>query len=131
MAVLCALATAWIGGWTMVSLRRVNGIIARRARPSLERGSRRTVTLVQLSGVVLDFLRGAALTLIALLVLNPVVQASVALWTADERLSRAVVVTLAAAVAVAAVWKLFHGSAHARLLFLGGLAGGLSLLAFR
>jgi PTS system mannose-specific IIC component len=131
MAVLCALATAWIGGWTMVSLRRANGAIARRARPSLEQGSRRTVSLVQLSGITLDFLRGASLTLIALLVLNPVVQASVAMWSVDVRISRAVVVTLTAAVAVAAVWKLFHGTPHARLLFLGGLVGGLSLLALR
>ena len=78
------------------------------------------------------FASGAAsLTLIALLVLNPVVQASVAMWSADVRISRAVVVTLTAAVAVAAVWKLFHGTPHARLLFLGGLVGGLSLLALR
>jgi hypothetical protein len=131
MAVLGALATAWIGGWTMVSLRRVNGMIARRARPSLERGSRQTVSVVQLAGIGLDFLRGATLTLIGLLVLNPIVQASVALWTVDVRISRAVVVTLTAAVAVAAVWKLFHGTPYARLLFLGGLVGGLSLLALR
>jgi PTS system mannose-specific IIC component len=131
LAVLAALATAWVGGWTMVSLRRLNGLVARRARPSFERGSFPAVAGVQLFGLVADFLRGAALTLTALLVFGPVMQASIAEWGTDARLSRAVVVTLAAAVAAAAVWKLFHGTEHARLLFLGGLVGGLSLLWVR
>jgi mannose/fructose/N-acetylgalactosamine-specific phosphotransferase system component IIC len=131
MAVLAALATAWIGGWTMVSLRRVNGIVARRARPALERGSRGALTAVQFTGLGLDFLRGAALTSVALIVLGPVVRASVMTWGADVRISRAVVVALAAGVAGAAVWKLFHATPYARLLFLGGLAGGLALLALR
>lgn len=131
MAVLGALATAWIGGWTMVSLRRLNGLIARRARPALERGSRTALYTVQLSGMGLDVVRGAFLTLAALVVLGPVVRASVTLWGVDERMSRAVVVALAASVAVAAVWKLFHGTPYARLLFLGGLVGGLSILGLR
>ena len=59
------------------------------------------------------------------------VQASIAEWGMDPRISRAVVVTLAASVAAAAVWKMFHGTEYARLLFLGGLVGGLSLLAIR
>jgi PTS system mannose-specific IIC component len=131
MAVLAALATAWVGGWTMVMLRRLNGLVARRARPAFDRGSFPAISAVQLFGLTADFVRGALLTLIALLVFGPVVQASVALWGVDERISRAVVVTLAAAVAAAAVWKLFHGTEYARLLFLGGLVGGLSMLGLR
>ena len=131
LAVLAALATAWVGGWTMVSLRRLNGIVARRARPAFDRGSFPAIAGVQLVGLVADFIRGALLTLTALLVFGPVMRASIALWAMDARISRAVVVTLAAAVAAAAVWKLFHGTEYARLLFLGGLVGGLSLLGLR
>ncbi len=131
LAVLATLATAWVGGWTMVMLRRLNGVVARRAHPAIVRGSRGAVAGVQLFGITADFIRGGALTLIAFAVFVPVVDASVAQWASDPRISRAVVVSLAAAVAAAAVWKLFHGTEYARLLFLGGLVGGLSLLAFR
>jgi mannose/fructose/N-acetylgalactosamine-specific phosphotransferase system component IIC len=131
MAVLAALATAWVGGWTMVTLRRLNGLVARRARPAFDRGSFPAIAGVQLFGLAADFVRGALLTLASLLVFDPVVRASVALWSVDARISRAVVVTLAVAVAAGAVWKLFHGTEYARLLFLGGLVGGLSLLGLR
>ena len=131
LAVLAALATAWVGGWTMVSLRKLNGLVARRARPAFDRGSFPAIAGVQLFGLVADFVRGALLTLAALLAFGPLVRASTAHWSMDPRISRAVVVTLAVAVAAAAVWKLFHGTEYARLLFLGGLVGGLSLLGMR
>ena len=131
LAVLATLATAGVGGWTMVLLRRLNGVVARRARPAFTRGSRRAVAGVQLFGLVADFIRGGLLTLAAFAIFGPLMEASVALWGVDPRISRAVVVSLAAAVAAAAVWKLFHGTEYARLLFLGGLVGGLSLLALR
>jgi PTS system mannose-specific IIC component len=131
LAVLAALATAWVGGWSMVSLRRLNGAVARRARPAFERGSLSAVGGVQLFGISADFVRGGLLTFVAVLVFGPLVRTSIALWSVDPRVSRAVVVALATAVAAAAVWKLFHGTEYARLLFLGGLVGGLSLLGLR
>jgi PTS system mannose-specific IIC component len=131
LAVLATLATAWVGGWTMVLLRRLNGVVARRARPALARGSRQAVAGVQLFGLAADFVRGGLLTLAAFAVFHPVMEASIALWGSDPRISRAVVVGLCTAVAAAAVWKLFHGTDYARLLFIGGLVGGLSLLALR
>jgi hypothetical protein len=78
-----------------------------------------------------DLARGGLLTLLALLVMRPVVRASVTLWTVDARVSRAVVVGLAATVAAGASWKIFHATAGARWYFVGGLAGGLLLLALR
>ena len=131
LAVLATLATAWVGGWTMVLLRRLNGVVARRSRPAVVGGSRRAVAGVQLFGLAADFIRGGLLTLVAFAVFQPVMEASMALWGSDPRISRAVVVGLATAVAAAAVWKLFHGTEYARLLFIGGLVGGLSLLALR
>src|SRR5688500_1428582 len=75
LAVLAALATAWVGGWTMVSLRRLNGIVARRARPAFDRGLFPAIAGVQLFGLTADFARGALLTLVALLVFGSVLQA--------------------------------------------------------
>ena len=127
-AVLAALATAWVGGWTMVALRRVNAAWARRHRQQLDAGSYRTVVGLQIFGLTADLLRAAALTLAALLLLVPAGRVVVEMWSVDLRTSRAVLVGLAATVAVGAVWKLFHLTPGARWFFLGGLALGAVLL---
>ena len=131
MAVLGALATAWVGGWTMYVIRRFNGAIARRWIPTLGLGSGRAVIAIQTAGIAADFARGGVLTLIAMTALNPLASAMVGLWSLDARLSRAVVVAAAAAVAAGATWKLFHNTPAARWYFLGGLAIGLSLWVIR
>jgi len=131
LAVVAALATAWIGGWTMVMLRRLNALWARRHRASLDAGSYRTVVGLQIFGLTADLLRAAMLTWTALLLLGPAVAGLLRLWALDPRSSRAVVVGAAAAIAIGAVWKLFHLTPGARWLFVGGLAAGLLLLVVR
>ena len=131
LAIVGALATAWIGGWTMVVLRRINAAWARRHRASLDAGSYRTVVGLQIFGLTADLLRGAALALTALLVLAPIARGVASLWGVDREISRAVVVGIAATVAVGAVWKLFHLTPGARWLFIGGLAIGSLLLVLR
>ena len=128
LAVLGALATAWVGGWTMYVIRRFNGAIARRWIPTLGLGSGRAVIAIQTAGITADFVRGGVLTLIAMLALDPLSRAMVGLWSVDARLSRGVVVAAAAAVAAGATWKLFHNTPGARWYFLGGLGIGLALL---
>lgn len=131
LAVVCALATAWVSGWSMVLHRR---LIARLARPRLDQlgtGTRRTVIGLQLSGLTLDLLRGGSLTFVTLLALNPLVRFALTHWSGSNRLSRAVVVGAAGAVAAAAAWKIFHALPGARWLFLGGLATGLLALQLR
>jgi PTS system mannose-specific IIC component len=128
MGVLGALATAWIGGWTMVKLRQLNARWAAARRDALDAGSRRAVVSLQLAGLTADFVRGAALTVIAYAALAPLADASVYLWQTDARVSRAVIVATAASVAAGAAWKLFHSTAGARWFFLGGLALGLLML---
>ena len=125
VAVLGALATAWIGGWTMVVLRRANARWAHRGRSGLVAGRYRTVAGLQLSGLTADLFRGALLTALVLAALAPLSQAVVALWTVEPRLSRAVVVGITATVAAGAAWKIFHTTAGARWFFLGGAAVGL------
>lgn len=122
LAILCALAAAMISGLSMVMLRRLNGRWARRTLRAREAGERRAVVGVQLAGLSADFVRGAVLTGVALLLLSPVARAAVATWGVDARLSRAVVVGAALTVAAGAVWKIFHSTAGALWLFGAGLA---------
>lgn len=127
-AVLAAIATAWVGGWTMIALRRLNAGWARRRRDALERGSWRTVAGLQLFGLTADLIRGGLLTFGALLALEPVVGASVALFETDARLARAFVTAVAGTVAAAAMWKILHATPHALWYLVAGLAIGLGLL---
>ena len=128
VAVLGALATAWVGGWTMYVIRRFNGAIARRWIPTLGLGSGRAVVAIQTAGITADFIRGGVLTLVAMLALDPLARAMVGLWSLDSRLSLAIVVAAAAAVAAGATWKLFHNTPRARWYFAAGLPIGLLLL---
>jgi PTS system mannose-specific IIC component len=129
VSVLCGLVTAYVGGLSMVLLRRLNGQLARAQLDRLAAGSSRTVTGLQLAGVGFDLVRGFALTVVALGLAAPLLRYVVDHWDVDARVSRAVVVGLAATVAGAAVWKLFHAVPRARWLFAGGIAVGLAALA--
>ena len=59
LSVLAALATTWIGGWTMVKLRQANAVWAGQRREALEAGSRGAVISLQLLGMTADLLRVA------------------------------------------------------------------------
>ena len=131
VGVLGALATASAGGWSMVVLRRLNARWARRNRPGLEAGSRGTVIGLQMAGLSADLVRGALLTLVALVSLTAVAEASLALWSIEGRLSRAIVAGIAATVATGATWKIFHATSGTRWFLAGGLTIGLVLLAIQ
>ena len=75
LAVIAALATTWIGGWTMVKLRRRNALWATARQSALDAGSRGAVVSLQLRGMTADFARGAVLTAIAYAALAPVATA--------------------------------------------------------
>jgi len=131
LALIAALATAWIGGWTMVRLRQLNARWAARSRSALDSGSRGAVIGLQLKGMTADLVRGFILTVLAVATFAPLSEASLGLWTLDARVSRAVAVGVATAVAAGAAWKLFHGSTPARWMFFAGLAGGFALMVTR
>ncbi len=128
LAVFSALATTWVGGWTMVQLRRWNALLARRHREALEAGSRGAVISLQLTGMTADLVRGAVLTALAYAALAPITDACLALWSVDARFSRALIVAVTSSIAAGAAWKLFHSTAGARWFFVGGLAVGLLML---
>ncbi len=131
IGVLATLATAWVGGWTLVKLRVWNAWLARRKRGALEHGSRGAVVGLQLAGLTSDLVRAMLLTAVAYGLIFPVARAVVALWSFDEHLSRAVTVGAASAVAAAAAWTIFHSARGARWYFAGGLLIGLMILAMR
>jgi len=131
MAVVSALATTWVGGWTMVKLRRLNAYWAARKREALEAGARGAVISLQLTGMTADLVRGTVLTAIAYALLAPLAAWCLARWTMDSQLSRAIVVAAAASVAGGAAWKLFHATTGARWFFVSGLAVGLFFLFVR
>jgi len=131
LAMFAALATAWIGGWTMVRLRWRNAKWAERNKPALTAGARGTVIGLQLRGMTADLARGFLLSAVSFLVFAPLREASLALWSVDARVSRAAAVGVALSVAVAAAWKLFHGSTPARVTFVAGLAVGFLVLVTR
>jgi mannose/fructose/N-acetylgalactosamine-specific phosphotransferase system component IIC len=131
VAVLAALMCAWIGGWSMVQLRKLNASLARRRHDAVANGSKRVVEGLQVFGLTADLLRGGALTAIMLAAFIPVQRFVLDTWGVDPRVSRAVVVGIAASVAAGAVWKVVHAAPAARWLLLAGVAIGLALLASR
>jgi PTS system mannose-specific IIC component len=130
-AVVAALATAWLGSYTMFWLRQLNARWARLHIEGLQRGSYRTVVSLQVAGLTMDVARGFLLTWLMLLLARPATAWALAHWSVPGRLSRALVVAAAATVAAGAAWKVLHGMAGARWFFLGGLGVGLLLLVFR
>ncbi|MGI9076543.1 MAG: PTS sugar transporter subunit IIC [Gemmatimonadaceae bacterium] len=130
-AIAAALLTAWLGGWSMYLLRRVNGVLARRRLGELDAGSRSAVLGLQITGLTADVVRGGVLTLLALMVFVPAARYAAREWAFESARSEAVVLTLAVATAGAAGWRLFHAAAGARWLFLGGAAAGTALATLR
>lgn len=128
VSVLAGLCTASVGGWTLVKLRQYNAWLARRRRPALDAGSRGAVIGLQLAGLTGDLVRATVLTAAMYALLHPVSRALLGVWTFSDRLSRALVVSLACAVAASAAWTIFHSARGARWYFVGGLAAGLLLL---
>ena len=128
MSMIAALSTAWVGGWTMVKLRERNAYWAARRRAALDAGARGAVIDLQLLCMTADLLRGGLLAAFSYALFAPLTTAAIARWSTDARISRAVVVTVAASVAVSAALKIFHGVSGARWLFLGGLVVGLAMM---
>jgi mannose/fructose/N-acetylgalactosamine-specific phosphotransferase system component IIC len=131
VSVLAALVAALASGWSMVRLRRLNASRAAKERAALDAGSASAIVGLQVFGLTADFVRGGVVTFVAMLAFRPLVSAVVARWGTDPVFSRAVVVTVGAAVAAGAIWKIFHSVPLARVLFLGGLVLGITLLVIR
>lgn len=126
-AVLAALVTAGVGGWSMYWLRRWNALWARQQQQRIARGSGSAVVALQLVGMTSDLLRGGLLTGVALVIFEPIHAAATGTVTVSNMLSRAVVVAIASAVGLSAVWKVVHTTTGARWYLLGGLVIGFGV----
>lgn len=127
-SVLAALVVAWVGGWSMVQVRKLNARWARARHEAVASGARRTVIGLQVSGLIADLFRGIILTAIGLAALHPLQLSALRSWGTGAPLSRAMVVGAAGAVALGAAYKLFHAVPGFTWQFLVGLAGGLALV---
>ena len=127
-SVLAALLVAWVGGWSMVQVRKLNARWARARHDSVASGARGTVIGLQVAGLVADLFRGIMLTAVGLVALHPVQFSVLERWGTDAALSRAMVAGVAGAVSLGAAYKLFHAVPGFRWEFLLGLAGGLALV---
>ena len=102
VAVALGIATAWIGGLTMIAQRQ---IIARFARPRLGQlaaGNRSTVVGLQVFGMTLDLVRAAVLGALCFAPGHLLAEQVNGRWSVPDDLARAIVVTCVAAVAAAA-----------------------------
>lgn len=128
VALVATLATAWLGGWSMVQLRNWNGRQAERRKTQINAGDRQVVMGLQVRGLVADLLRGIGVTIFGVAVFAPLVSMASARWALDPLLTRAILVTIGGIMAVSAVYKVFHGVARARWYFAAGLITGLLYL---
>lgn len=128
-AMLAALLTANISGWSMVVLRRSIAHKLTRSRDRLEDGSRAALLSLHLTGMSLDLLRGALVAFTAMIIFTPLVRAIVVIWSTQPDVSRAVVVVAAAIVAGGALWKVFHSVRHVLAYFFAGLAASALIIA--
>jgi mannose/fructose/N-acetylgalactosamine-specific phosphotransferase system component IIC len=130
-SLLAALLTASISGWSMVVLRRLIASRLERSRDRLEAGSRDALLSLHLSGMTLDLLRGGLVTLTAIVIFTPIVNAIVAIWGSESAASHAVVVVIAAVVAGAGLWKIFHSVRRVLWFFVAGVLVWTVLLVTR
>ena len=130
-SMLAALLTASISGWSMVVLRRFIARRLEKSRDRIEDGSRDALMSLHLTGMSMDLLRGALVTLTAMMIFAPLVRAIVAVWGSESAASRAVVVVIAAVVAGGALWKVYHSVRHVLWFFLAGLVAWSVLLVTR
>jgi len=131
VAIAIGIISAWLGGWSMVRHRRLIADFARPRLDQLAAGNRETVVGLQVFGMTADLVRGALVGLAMYLPGAWLAATASARWTVSEDVSRAVVVTFVAAVAVAAVWKDFHAISGTRRLFLISLGVGTLWVVLR
>jgi PTS system mannose-specific IIC component len=124
VAVALGIATAWIGGLTMIRQRQIIAGFARPRLGQLAAGNRNTVVGLQVFGMTLDLVRAALLGALCFIPGHLLADGVNGRWSVPEDLSRAIVVTCVAAVAAASVWKDFHAISGTRQLFLISLAVG-------
>lgn len=128
VAVFASLLTAMVSGWSMIQHRRGIGRWAAGMREAIASGEKGAVSSLQLRGMTADLLRGGLVTFVALAVFVPLARMILATWSLSPAPSRAVVVALAGATGLGAVWKNVHSTKLASWYLLGGFVIGLVIV---
>ncbi|MDQ6828929.1 MAG: PTS sugar transporter subunit IIC [Gemmatimonadota bacterium] len=131
VAILAALATAWAGSWSMYALRKLNGSWHTASTPDLDAGSRDAVMGLQLRGLAADLLRGALVTVVALVAFDSLANIMLDRWSLGSTMTNVVIVVIAAGTASAAAWTLTHSTARTRWYAFSGVALGVAIMALR
>ncbi len=124
LSVAAGIIASWLGGASMIRLRRFNAGMARKSAAEVEAGSSVDIVRIQLFGLTMDLLRGVLVCLMMIILLTPLASIVDDRWSVRSDISRAVVITCVAAVAAASVWKDFHSISGTRRLFLISLSVG-------
>ncbi len=128
LSVLAAVTTAWVGGWSMHELRRLNAWWSHRLSDGVARGDREAVVGLQLRGLTADLARGGMLTFVGLAVWHPIINVALGRWGTAAGPSRAIIAGIAGASALAAAWTLTHGTTVARWFFVASVVVGLTIV---
>jgi PTS system mannose-specific IIC component len=128
ISVAATLLVAWVGGWSMYGLRKLNGVRARRALPALERGDEYAVSRLQLTSLTMDLLRGVMLAGLGIAALAPFAARVAEAGNVSTTVYLVTVWGLALAAAVSAFWGIIRGTTGAAWWLLGGLGVGVLLV---
>lgn len=131
LAVVATLATAWVGGWSMVQVRRLNARLAGQRHEAVAAGDRNVVVGLQLAGMIADLVRGMVMTAAGVVVFLPLHDLAASRWALPEEATWWLIIAVSGAVAAAAVHKVFHAVPQTRWYFGAGLLVALSWLVIR
>ena len=128
--VLVAVLAAWAAGWLSHQVRRANAAAVERLRAELDAGQLTAIRELQRQGLLLDALRGFAITAITFAIGDVVSVFFARTWKGPQDLALIALAATSVGVAGYAGVRL-AGAGRQRLWFAGGLAaGGLGALAF-
>ena len=123
-----ALVFAWLGGFGMLLVRRLNAGHLRRRLAALESGDHRALLALQVGGIARDLVRAAVATGLTLWIGGRVARHVELGWRAPHALADVAVVGTALGVAVWSAWRLF-GNGKARGWLAAGAVAGVALVA--
>jgi len=123
-----ALLAAWLGGLSLLALRRLNAAQLRRRTSTVEGGDVRALVALQVGGIVRDLVRAAVLTGFTLAVGERVARQVEIGWRAPRPVADVAVVGTALGVAVWSAYRLF-GQGSPRRWFATGAVAGVAVVA--
>ncbi len=123
-----ALLAAWLGGLSLLVLRRLNAAQLRRRAAAVESGDVRALVALQVGGIVRDLVRAAVLTGFTLAVGERVARHVELGWRAPRAVADVAVVGTALGVAVWSAYRLF-GQGSPRRWFATGAVAGVAVVA--